>query len=225
MKILVIEDDVDIANQLKDYLKESGFVVRLEHDGEEGHFEGQEGGYDAVVLDLGLPGMDGFTILEEWRRRKNDIPVIILTARNSKMDIVRGLEAGADDYITKPFELEEVGARVRSLIRRNSGKTSMALRCGDVVFDMRAGRVLKQGKFVKLTRIEFLMVQYLFMNQGRPVGINELVEHTYEDFDNDSGIVARHIANIRKKIGHDVIKTEANRGYFVPLDEEVKGSN
>ncbi|MCE3232379.1 MAG: transcriptional regulator [Rickettsiaceae bacterium] len=220
MKILIVEDNVEIADQLGEHLKESGFVVHIENDGEDGCFEGEEGQYDAVLLDVGLPNMDGFSILEQWRKAGKTMPVIILTARNSKSDTIRGLEAGADDYITKPFDLDEVAARIRANIRRNRGHAANTATCGNVTFDMKSGRVLVGGKFVKLTRTEFLMVQYLFMNQGRPISVNELVDHTYEDFDNDSGIVARHIANIRKKIGANVIQTEANRGYYVPLDDK-----
>jgi len=221
MKILIIEDNTEIANQLAGHLKSSGFVTHIENDGESGHFEGSESGYDLVLLDIGLPKMDGFSILEKWRADGNNIPVIVLTARDSKMDVVRGLELGADDYVTKPFDLEEVVARIRSNIKRESGKTANVIKSGNVEFDLRGGRILADGMFIKLTRIEFLIVQYLFMNQGKPVSTNELVEHTYEDFDNDSGIIARHIANIRKKIGRDFIRTEANRGYYVPLDEEA----
>lgn len=220
MKVLIVEDEEAIASQLSEYLESSGFVVHVEHDGVNGHFEGEEGEYDAVLLDIGLPGMDGFTILEKWRAAGKDMPVIILTARNSKMETVRGLEAGADDYIHKPFNMEEVAARLRSNIRRGVGQISNLPQYQNVTLDKRAGRVMVDGQFAKLTRIEYLMVQYLFLNQGRPISVNELTEHTYDDFDNDSGIVARHIANIRKKIGHDVIKTEANRGYYIPLDEE-----
>lgn len=221
MKILIIEDEQEIAQQLSEHLNSVGFVTHVEHDGIEGHFEGETGDYDAVLLDIGLPGMDGITLLEKWRESGKVMPVIVLTARNSKMDVIRGLQAGADDYVTKPFDMEEVEARLRSNLRRDKGKIAHCLQYGKTTFDARAGRVLVDGRFVKLTRTEFLMVQYLFLNQGRPVSINELVEHTYDDFDNDSGIVARHIANIRKKIGHEVIKTEANRGYYVPLEEEA----
>lgn len=221
MKVLIIEDNTEIANQLSTHLKSSGFVTHIEHNGESGHFEGNESGYDLVLLDVGLPEMDGFSILEKWRAVGNNVPVIILTARDSKMDVVRGLELGADDYVTKPFDLEELVARIRSNIKRESGKTGNIIKSGNVEFDLRGGRILLNGAHIKLTRIEFLIVQYLFMNQGKPVSTNELVEHTYEDFDNDSGIIARHIANIRKKIGRDFIRTEANRGYYVPIDKEA----
>ena len=220
MKILIVEDQVDIAEQLAEHLKASGFVVHVEHDGVEGHYEGETGAYDVILLDIGLPGMDGFTILEKWRAENIATPVIILTARTSKMETVRGLELGADDYIYKPFDMEEVAARIRSNIKRAKGHLASQPHYKNVTFDMRSGRVLVDGRFVKLTRTEFLMVQYLFMNQGRPIEINELVDHTYEDFDNDSGIIARHIANIRKKIGADIIRTETNRGYYIPLEGE-----
>lgn len=220
MKILIVEDEKDIAAQLEECLKDAGFVVRVEHDGEEGYFEGANGDYDAVLLDLGLPGMDGVSILEKWRQEGMSLPVIILTARTGKMETVRGLEAGADDYVTKPFDLEEVVARLRSNLRRAGGHTSNVATCGGTSFDMRTGRVSVAGRYIKLTRTEFLIVQYLFMKQGTPVSINELADHTYEDFDNDSGIIPKHIANIRKKIGHEVIQTETNRGYYVPLDQE-----
>lgn len=218
MKVLIVEDNEEIAEQLKTHLKASGFVVQCEHDGESGYFEGREGSFDGILLDVGLPGMDGISVLEKWREDGVTTPVVIITARDSKVDIIRGLESGADDYVTKPFDLDEVVARLRSNIKRETGKTSSTIKAGNVVLDTKAGRVLKDGVHVKLTRIEYLMVQYLFMNQGRPVSINELTEHTYEDFDNDSGIIPRHIANIRKKLGSEVILTEANRGYYVPED-------
>lgn len=218
MKILIAEDDLDIAQQLSDYLVESGFVTHLEADGEDVLFEGQENAYDAVLLDVGLPGMDGFSILEKWRQQGKTMPVIMITARNSKMEVIRGLELGADDYVVKPFDLEEVVARLRTHIRRSKGQAGKIAKYNDVTFDMRAGKILVSGRFVKLTRIEFLMVQYLFLNQGKTVSMTELAEHVYDDFDNDSGIIARHIANIRKKVRSDFILTDSNRGYYVPKD-------
>lgn len=216
MKVLIVEDEQKIASQLQDHLSASGFVAHVESRGEDAHFEGDTGEYDAVILDVGLPEMDGFTILEKWRSAGKNMPVIILTARNSKMEIVRGLEAGADDYIAKPFDMEVVTARLRAQLRRNKGTNSHLLTSGKLTLDTRNSRAMVDGQYVKLTRTEYLMVQYLFMHQGKPVSINELVEHTYEDFDNDSSIVARHIANIRKKLGQDAIRTETNRGYYIP---------
>lgn len=220
MKILIVEDDKTIAQQLADYLSEAGFVVHIEHDGEIGHYEGETGEYDAIILDLGLPTIDGISILEKWRKSKIATPILILTARTSKQEVIRGLEQGADDYITKPFDLEEVAARVRSTIRRARGDGSAQASYQNVMYDMRSGRVFVDGVPAKLTRTEFLIVQYLFINQGKLIPLNELINHTYEDFDNDSSIIARHIANIRKKIGHDIIMTETNRGYYVPKNPE-----
>jgi len=220
MKILIIEDDPDIARQLSAHLEMNGFVFVVASEGEEGLYQGEVGDYDAVLLDIGLPQMDGFSILEHWRSAGRTMPVIILTARTHKTEIIRGLEAGADDYICKPFDLDEVVARIRNIIRRFKGRDPRNPGYKNVVVDVNAGRVLRDGVHVKLTRMEYLIVQYLFSNQGRPVSVTELSDHVYEDFDHDSSIIARHIANIRKKIGVDVILTESNRGYYVPKDEE-----
>ncbi len=218
MKILIVEDDQDIAKQISMYLQDCGFITHIESDGEDAWFEGEESDYDAVLLDVGLPSMDGFTILEKWRKKGRTMPVILLTARNSKMEIIKGLELGADDYITKPFDLAELVARLRTNIRKNKGQVSNVISVGPLSLDMLNSRVTKDGMFIKLTRIEFLILQYLFLNQNRTISINELTTHVYEDFDNDSGIVPKHIANIRKKIGHEVIITDSNRGYYVPKD-------
>ncbi len=220
MKVLIVEDDKEIANQLSDYLTEHGFVTQTSYTGEDGQFEGSAGEYDAVLLDIGLPEIDGLSILRGWREDGIKTPVIILTARTSKMETVQGLEAGADDYIHKPFDIEEVVARLRVNIRRYKGHTGNILKYKNVTLDHNTGRISRDDQFIKLTRTEFLMTQYLFLNQGRPISASELAEHAYDDFDNDSGIIARHIANIRKKLGTDVIRTETNRGYYVPLDKE-----
>ena len=219
MKVLIIEDEPDIARQLSNHLSECGFITHIASDGEEGHYQGEVEQYDAVLLDIGLPVMDGFTILERWRTVGKTMPVIILTARTHKMEMIRGLEAGADDYIYKPFDLDEVAARVRSNIRRHTGQLKQAASYKNVTFDLRTGRILVNSEYIKLTRTEFLMLQYLFMHQGRLITMTELSEHVYEDFDHDSSIIPRHIANIRKKIGNDIIVTESNRGYLVPKDD------
>ena len=219
MKLLIIEDDRDIARQLSGFLEDQGFVVQLAFDGEEGHYLGAEEEYDAVLLDIGLPLLDGLSVLERWRAAGRTMPVIVLTARTSKMETIRGLEAGADDYIHKPFDLEEVLARVRTNIRRDKGQHEQVLTYQNVSFDGKSGKVFVDGSYVKLTRIEFLIVQYLFLNRGRFVSVTELSEHVYRDFDHDSSIIARHIANIRKKLGAEIILTESNRGYYVPQDE------
>jgi two-component system OmpR family response regulator len=218
MRILIVEDDRDIARQLRGHLEQCGYIAHVEHSGEEGHFQGDTEEFDLVLLDLGLPDLDGFEILERWRRSGRSMPVIILTARTHKMEVIRGLKAGADDYIVKPYDLEEVTARIHANIRRQKGQLASIVKCKNVTFDGFAGRVLVDGCYVKLTRTEFLILQYLFMNQGKIVSVTELSEHAYAEFDHDSSIIARHISNIRKKIGAHIISTDSNRGYCVPKD-------
>ena len=218
MKLLIIEDDVAIARQLSVYLEGSGYVTILSHEGEEACYLGLEEEYDAILLDIGLPALDGISILEKWRKSGILTPVIIISARGSKLDTIRGLEAGADDYVHKPFDLQEVLARVRSVIRRSKKQLQQSFCYKNVIFDNQNSKVFLDGNYVKLTRIEFLMIQYLFYCQGKVVSISELSEHVYRDFDRDSSIIARHIANIRKKIGPDIIVTEGNRGYLIPRE-------
>ncbi|MDA9008562.1 response regulator transcription factor [Alphaproteobacteria bacterium] len=218
MKVLIIEDDLDIARQLSDQLKSSGFVPVVANDGEEGLHQLTVENWDAALLDIGLPIIDGFALLEKCRAEGKSFPIIILTARTNKMEMIKGLEAGADDYIYKPFDMAEVIARVRSNIRRHKGQLKPLAAYKAVSLDWNSGRVTRDALTVALTRIEFLMVQYLFLNQGRSVSVTELTEHVYDDFDHDSSIIARHIANIRKKLGADIILTESNRGYTIPSE-------
>lgn len=219
MKVLIIEDDDSIARRLADHLQLSGFVAHREADGVEAHFAGTSLEYDAVLLDLGLPGLDGTELLRRWRAEGISTPVVVLTARSGKHDIVNALEAGADDYVTKPFDLDEVVARLRATIRRQNSQSVNKLYCGDVSVDMTLGRVMVCNDVVSLTRTEYLFVQYLFLNQGQTISISELADHVYDDYDHGSSIVPRHIANIRKKIGRDTIRTVSNRGYSVPVNE------
>ncbi|MEM7278734.1 MAG: response regulator transcription factor [Pseudomonadota bacterium] len=217
MKVLIIEDDEAIARRLEAYLTSSGFVVHHESNAEEASFAGASDEYDAIVLDLGLPGTDGADLLRQWREAGITTPVIVLTARSSKYDIVNTLEAGADDYITKPFDLDEVATRLRVSIRRQNNQYKSLMRCGRVSIDTASHRVSVDDEIVALTRIEFLFIQYLFLNQGRVVSISELADHVYDDYDHDSSIIPRHIANIRKKLGKELIETVSNRGYSVPM--------
>lgn len=216
MRILIIEDDIDISRQLSSYLEQCRFLTHVERSGIEGHYQGDTEDYDLVLLDAGLPDMDGFQILEQWRRNKRNMPVILLTARTHKMDVIRGLNAGADDYIKKPYDLEEVVARIRANISRHKGQRETILKCAEVTFDRIAGTVSVNGAYISLTRIEYLLLEYLFLNRGKTVSVTQLSECAYHDFDRDSKIIPRHISNIRKKIGEGVILTESNRGYYVP---------
>ncbi|UES36539.1 response regulator transcription factor [Roseibium aggregatum] len=214
MRILVVEDDTDLNRQLVAALEEAGYVVDSATDGEDGHFLGDTEPYDAVVLDLGLPSLDGLSVLENWRRDGRTMPVLILTARDRWSDKVAGIDAGADDYVAKPFHMEEVLARVRALVRRAAGHASNELTCGAVRLDLRSGRVTVDGSAVKLTSHEYRLLSYLLHHQGKVISRTELTEHLYDqDFDRDSNTVEVFVGRLRKKIGSDLIETIRGLGY------------
>jgi len=216
MRLLVVEDDRDLNRQLCEALKGADFVVDAAFDGEEGHFLGDTEPYDAVILDLGLPEMDGITILERWRAADRKMPVLILTARDRWSDKVAGIDAGADDYVSKPFHMEEVLARVRALIRRSVGNASNDFRCGPVHLDARASRVTVEGRPIRLTSHEYRVLAYLMLHQGRIVSRTELTEHLYDqDFDRDSNTIEVFIGRLRKKLQADVIETVRGLGYRI----------
>ncbi|MCF3934447.1 response regulator transcription factor [Acuticoccus sp. M5D2P5] len=222
MRLLVVEDDRDLNRQLTDALKAAGYVVDTAFDGEEGHFLGDTEPYDAVILDLGLPEMDGITVLENWRRNNRSMPVLVLTARDRWSDKVAGIDAGADDYVSKPFHMEEVLARVRALIRRAAGNATNDLYCGPVHLDARASRVTVDGSMVKLTSHEYRVLAYLMLHQGRIVSRTELTEHLYDqDFDRDSNTIEVFIGRLRKKLKADVIETVRGLGYRVAAPENA----
>ena len=214
MRLLVVEDDPDINRQIVTALQDSGYVVDSAKDGEEGHFLGETEPYDAVILDLGLPEMDGVTVLQKWRKAGKTMPVLILTARDRWSDKVAGFDAGADDYVTKPFYTEEVLARIRALLRRAAGHASSELECGPVRIDTRAAKVTANGAVVKLTSLEYRLLAYLMHHQGKVVSRTELVEHLYDqDFDRDSNTIEVFVGRIRKKLGVNVIETMRGLGY------------
>ncbi len=214
MRILVVEDDPDLRRQLAEALSQAGYAVDLAADGEDGHFLGDTEPYDAVILDLGLPKMDGVSVLERWRDDGRDFPVLILTARDRWSEKVAGFDAGADDYLTKPFVTEELLARLRALLRRAAGHSAAALECGDLRVDTRAARATVAGAAIKLTAHEYRVLSYLMHHQGRVVPRTELVEHIYDqDFDRDSNTIEVFIGRLRKKIGSDRIETERGLGY------------
>ena len=215
MRILVVEDDQALNKQLTDALAEAGYVVDKAFDGEEGHFLGDTEPYDAVVLDVGLPHMDGISVIERWRRDGRMMPVLILTARDRWSDKVAGIDAGADDYVTKPFHVEEVLARVRALIRRAAGHASSEINCGPLRLDTRTGRVTVDGAPLKLTSHEHRLLDYLMHHQDEIVSRTELIEHLYDqDFDRDSNTIEVFIGRLRKKIKDpELIETVRGQGY------------
>jgi two-component system OmpR family response regulator len=216
MRILVVEDDPDLNRQLNDALTDAGYAVDVARDGEEGQHLGETEPYDAVILDLGLPVKDGVTVLKAWRRSERTMPVLILTARDRWSDKVAGFDAGADDYVAKPFHMEEVLARVRALLRRSAGHASNEITCGPLTLDTKGARVTVNGRAIKLTSLEFRLLAYLMHHKGRVVSRSELVEHLYDqDFDRDSNTIEVFIARLRKKLDADVLKTIRGLGYLL----------
>jgi two-component system OmpR family response regulator len=216
MRILVVEDDKDLNGQLVAALKEAGYAVDSAFDGEEGHFLGETEPYDAVILDIGLPQMDGLSVLERWRRDGRTVPVLLLTARDRWSDKVQGIDAGADDYVAKPFHVEEVLARIRALVRRAAGHASNELVCGPLRLDVRASRVTVDGNPVKLTAHEYKVLEYLLHHTGKVVSRTELTEHLYDqDFDRDSNTIEVFVGRLRKKLGIDLIETIRGLGYRI----------
>src|SRR3977135_3806202 len=201
MRLLVIEDDPDLNRQLATALTDAGYVVDRAFDGEEGHYLGETEPYDAVILDIGLPKMDGISVLESWRRGGDEVQCV---------------EAGADDYVAKPFHLEEALARIRALLRRSAGHAKSELNCGPVRLDTRTGRVSVDGNPVKLTSHEYRLLAYLMHHTGRVVSRTELVEHLYDqDFDRDSNTIEVFVGRIRKKLGVEIIQTVRGLGYLL----------
>ncbi|MDH3742709.1 MAG: response regulator transcription factor [Hyphomicrobiales bacterium] len=222
MRLLVVEDDPDLNRQLVSALGDAGYVVDSATDGEEGHFLGDTEPYDAVILDIGLPVMDGVSVLENWRREGRKMPVLILTARDRWSDKVAGFDAGADDYVSKPFHMEEVLARVRALLRRSAGHATSELSCGPLMLDTKSARVTIEGQQIKLTSLEFRLLSYLMHHQDRVVSRTELVEHLYDqDFDRDSNTIEVFVGRLRKKLGVDVLKTVRGLGYCISEPDDT----
>jgi two-component system, OmpR family, response regulator len=220
VRLLVVEDDKDLSRQIVQSLTQAGYAVDRAFDGEEGRFLGETEPYDAVVLDIGLPKMDGVSVLEAWRKAGRTMPVLILTARDGWSEKVRGFDAGADDYVTKPFHMEEILARLRALTRRATGHATSEIVCGPVRLDTKAGRVLVDDTPVKLTSHEYRLLAYLMHHTGRIVSRTEIVEHLYDqDFDRDSNTIEVFVGRLRKKLGVDVIQTMRGLGYMVAPPE------
>jgi len=216
LRILVIEDEATLSRQLQGALDEAGYAVDTAAEGERADFLVQTERYDAVVLDLGLPKIDGMTLLRRWREAGVAVPVLVLTARSSWHEKVQGIDVGADDYVTKPFQMEELLARLRALIRRATGHVQPELRCGGVALDPRLARVTRDGAPVKLTSHEFRVLSYLMHHRGRIVSQSELTEHIYsQGFDRDSNTVEVFIARLRRKLGGSFIETVRGLGYRI----------
>lgn len=216
MRILVVEDNIELNRQIKSTLEHALYVVDVASDGEEGLFMGDSEHYDAVVLDLGLPKMDGIDVLERWRANGIHVPVLILTSRHTWREKVAGLRAGADDYLAKPFEYEELLARLEALIRRATGHASpiMQCDCGKVVMDTTSARVTMEGNLVELTALEYRTLEYLMQHAGQVISKTELTEHIYDqDFDRDSNVIEVLINRLRGKLCPDMIKTRRGLGY------------
>jgi two-component system OmpR family response regulator len=214
MRVLVVEDEALLARQLTAALRRAGYAVDHAADGERADLLGHDERYDAVVLDLGLPKVDGLTVVRRWREAGRSMPVLVLTARGSWHEKVQGIDSGADDYMAKPFRMEELLARLRALIRRSSGQSNPELRCGPLVLDPRSGKVTLEGAEVKLTGHEFRVLSYLMHHSQRVVSQGELTEHIYsQDFDRDSNTVEVFIARLRRKLGPAFIETVRSLGY------------
>jgi len=220
LRILVVEDEPALREQLTRAMEGAGYAVDFAANGERADFLGQTETYDAAILDLGLPRIDGLTVLRRWREAGVSTPVLILTARDGWHEKVQGIDSGADDYVTKPFRMEEVLARLRALIRRSTGQVASQLQCGPVSLDPRSSRVTLNGTPVKLTSHEFRVLSYLMHHRGRIVSQSELTEHIYaQDFDRDSNTVEVFIGRLRRKLGATFIETVRGMGYRIETNQ------
>nr|WP_298681876.1 response regulator transcription factor [uncultured Dongia sp.] len=218
MRVLIVEDDADIQRLLATALASAGYAVDTASDGEDGHHLGATESYDAVILDLGLPQIDGISILERWRKEGITVPVLILTARDSWTEKVKGLRAGADDYVAKPFQMEEVIARIEALIRRAHGIASAVLNVGPLTLDTTQNMVFRDGNPIIMTPLEYRLAAYLMMRRGAVISKTEITEHIYDqNFDRDSNVVEVLINRLRKKLGTDAIETRRGQGYVLAL--------
>jgi DNA-binding response OmpR family regulator len=223
MRILLVEDDTRVANTVTTALEAAGFVVEQSSDGEDAWFRGDTETWSAVILDLGLPGMDGLAVLRRWREAGQRFPVLILTARGDWHERVEGIDAGADDYLPKPFRMEELLARLRALARRAAGQASPVLRAGALTLDTRRMQVTRDGVPVHLSPTEYRLVAYLMQHAGRVVPQLELTEQLYaQDFERESNAVEVLVGRVRRKLGADLIQTRRGFGYVIEPDSAAQ---
>jgi two-component system OmpR family response regulator len=215
MRILIVEDEPDLLSGLARALREEGYAVDTANDGEDGFYKAENYNYDAIVLDVMLPKMDGWEILSRLRKIKKT-PVLMLTARDQSRDRVRGLDTGADDYVVKPFDLSELFARLRALIRRSANQTTNVIEIGDVKIDTAARNVLRAGKAMELTAREYALVKFLVLHRGEVVTRTQLYEHLFDENDDTfSNLLDVHVSNVRKKLGAEFIVTRRGHGYCI----------
>jgi DNA-binding response OmpR family regulator len=217
MRVLVVEDDQRIASDVSRTLEASGYVVETVANGEDAWFLGDTEDYGAVILDLGLPGMDGLAVLKRWRANGRHMPVLILTARGSWAERVDGIDAGADDYLGKPFRMEELLARLRSIVRRSAGHGSSVMTVGEITLDERQMKVTRRGVPITLSPLEYRLVAHLLRNRGRTVSQQEIDENVYgHGEEHDSNTLEVLVGRVRKKLGADAIQTRRGFGYLMP---------
>ena len=222
MKILIAEDDKRISSPLKTAFEGAGFVVDVESDGETAWYRGDTEDYDAVILDLGLPELDGMTILKRWRKADRRAPVLILSARGEWDERVEGIEQGVEDYVVKPFRMEEVVARVRALIRRAGGLATSRIEIGEFVLDTRAMQLSRDGVPLQLTPQEYRLVAFLAHRRGQVVSQLEITEHLYsQDFERESNAVEVLVGRVRRRLGPDIIRTRRGFGYCLGCDDSA----
>ena len=214
MRALIVEDEADVAADLAQAMLAAGFVADVAHDGEDAWFRGATEDYDIVILDVGLPRMDGMSVLRRWRTEQRSFPVIILSARNDWTERVAGIEAGADDYLGKPFAIGELIARIRGLLRRAAGRTSTTIETGKLVLDTHRMSATHDGRAVRLSQLEFRCLHYLAHQPGRAVSSGELAEHLYGTADaGDANAIEALVMRLRRKLGHETIETRRGFGY------------
>jgi two-component system OmpR family response regulator len=220
MKALLVEDSDELRAAVSRSLVSAGYVVEQADNGEDAKYLGETGDYDVIVLDLGLPVIDGLTVMTSWREQRIRTPILVLTARDSWREKVTGLRAGADDYLAKPFQTEELLARVEALVRRSKGHSASLVRFGNLEVDLSRKTLSRDGTAITLTAHEFRTIAYLALNMGRVISQSELTGHLYDqDFERDSNVIEVTVARLRKKVGPGVILTRRGLGYYIPAHD------